>query len=173
MSNWYMVTVVGHDQPGIVAALSRALYQGDWGLGESSMARLGGNFTIMMMVQGEGNESDLLQVIEPVGASQGLHVHVDRIQAELHQHATPNVQIRVYGADRTGIVADVTGYLADAGLTILDLNSDVSGSDEEPVYVMVLDGYVENGVDALDSAVKQLSSKGLKVDVEPIDIVVG
>ncbi|MCG6974910.1 MAG: hypothetical protein LJE56_00715 [Acidiferrobacterales bacterium] len=173
MSNWYMVTVVGHDQPGIVAGLSRVLSEGGWGLGESSMARLGGNFTIMMMVRGEGSASDLAQVIDPVGTSMGLHVHIDRIQAELHQHPEPNVQIRVYGADRTGIVADVTGDLAGAGLTILDLNSEVSGTGDSPVYVIVIDGFVENGADALDSAVQLLNKKGLKVDVEPIDILVG
>jgi glycine cleavage system transcriptional repressor len=173
MSNWYMVTVVGHDQPGIVAGLSRVLTEGGWSLGESSMARLGGNFTIMMMVQGEGSESDLGRVIDPVGASLGLHVHIDGIQAELHQHPDPNVQVRVYGADRTGIVADVTGDLAEAGLTILDLNSEVSGTTDAPVYVMVLDGFVENGATALDSAVQRLNRKGLKVDVEPIDLLVG
>ena len=173
MSHWFMVTVVGQDQPGIVARVSRALADGGWGLGESSMTRLGGNFSIMMMVEGVGDEASLAQVMEPVGSALGLHIHIDSIQAELHQHPSPNVQIRVYGADRTGIVADVTGGLAAAGMTILDLNSEVSGTDDDPVYVMILDGFVEDGVEALDRAVAELNKKGLKVDVEPIEVLMG
>jgi len=49
MKRLYMVTVVGRDRPGIVAALTDALYRGGANLGETSMARLGGNFTIMLI----------------------------------------------------------------------------------------------------------------------------
>ena len=51
MSHWYMVTLVGKDRPGIVAHVTNALYEEGCNLGETSMLRLGGNFSIMMMVQ--------------------------------------------------------------------------------------------------------------------------
>jgi glycine cleavage system transcriptional repressor len=173
MSNWYMVTVVGRDRPGIVANLSRALFEGEWTLGETSMARLGGNFTIMMMVQGEGAIDVLSRRINPAAESLGLHVHVDSIEAEMHKHPEPNVEVRVYGADRAGIIADVTSAMADAGLNILDLNSEVGGTEASPVYVVVIDGVVEGGVDKLESAATALNQKGLKVDVEAIDTMLG
>ena len=50
MSNWYMLTVVGRDRPGIVSQVTLALYKGGGNLGEASMVRLGGNFSIMLMV---------------------------------------------------------------------------------------------------------------------------
>ncbi len=168
-----MVTVVGQDKPGIVAGLSQALYDGGWSLGETSMARLGGNFTIMMMVGGEGSAADLGELMQPAATRLGLDVHVDRIEAELHRHPVPNVQLRVFGADRAGIVADVTSMLADAGLDILDLNSEISGTEAEPVYVMVLDGFAEGGVDSLEAAVHELNQNGLKVDLEAIDTLLG
>ena len=168
-----MVTVVGQDKPGIVAVLSQALYDGGWSLGETSMARLGGNFTIMMMVGGKGDATDLCELVQPSATRLGLDFHVDRIEAELHRHPEPNVQLRVFGADRAGIVADVTSTLADAGLDILDLNSEISGTEAEPVYVMVLDGFAEGGVDSLEAAVHELNRKGLKVDLESMDIVLG
>lgn len=173
MANWYMVTVVGRDKPGIVAGLSQALTASGWSLGEASMARLGGNFTIMMMVAGEGSAADLEKTLAPAAMSLGLDVHVDQIEAELHRHPEPNVQLRVFCADRTGIVAEVTGALASAGFHILDLNSEISGTEDEPVYVMVLDGFSEAGADSLESAVKDLNSKGLKVDLEAIDTLLG
>ncbi len=173
MADWYMVTVVGRDKPGIVSGLSRALFDGGWSLGETSMARLGGNFTIMMMAGGQGSAADLEKILQPAATRLGLDVHVDSIQAELHQHPEPNVQIRVFCADRAGIVADVTGALADAGLHILDLNSEISGTETEPVYVMVLDGFAEGGVDSLEAAVQALNDNGLKVDLESMDTMVG
>jgi hypothetical protein len=39
--------------------------------------------------------------------------------------------------------------------------------------VMVLDGFVENGIDALDQALADLSNQGLKIDVEPVDVMMG
>lgn len=173
MSNWYMVTVVGKDKTGIVAGLSQALNDKDWSLGEASMARLGGNFTIMMMVEGEGTVNDLKDVLQPVATRLTLEVHVDQIEAELHQHREPNVQLHVFAADRAGIVADVTRVLADAGLSILDLNSEISGTEAEPVFVMVLDGFVKDGVDSLESAVEALNKKGLKVNLESMETLVG
>ncbi|MFV1996870.1 MAG: glycine cleavage system protein R [Acidiferrobacterales bacterium] len=173
MADWYMVTVVGRDKPGIVSGMSQVLFDGGWSLGETSMARLGGNFTIMMMVGGEGSAADLDKILQPAATRLGLDVHVDSIKAELHRHAEPNVQIRVFCADRAGIVADVTGALADAGLHVLDLNSEISGTETEPVYVMVLDGFVEGGVDSLEAAVRKLNTKGLKVDLESMDVLLG
>ena len=56
---WYMVTLIRKDRPGIVAHVSAALYEGGANLGESSMMRLGGNFSIMMMVEFAGRSKDL------------------------------------------------------------------------------------------------------------------
>ncbi len=44
-----MLTLVGTDRPGIVAALTETLFRASCNLGEASMARLSGNFTIMLM----------------------------------------------------------------------------------------------------------------------------
>ena len=50
MKSWKMLTLVGEDQPSIVAKVTQTLYRGGWNLGEASMIRLGGSFSIMMMV---------------------------------------------------------------------------------------------------------------------------
>jgi predicted amino acid-binding ACT domain protein len=46
----HMLTVVGADQPGIVAKLTEALFRGGCNLGEASMARLDGSFSVMLLV---------------------------------------------------------------------------------------------------------------------------
>jgi len=173
MANWTMLTLVGTDQPGIVAKLTQALYQAGCNLGEASMMRLGGNFTIMLMVSLEGDSDKLRDVIQPISDSLNLHYHIDAIEAQLHQHLEPDVRISVYGADRPGIVSDVTASLADAGLHILDLESDVAGSEAEPIYIMHIEGHAGKGVDALKTAVEKIKSQGIDVSLSEIDTLLG
>ncbi len=78
--------------------------------------------------------------MQPVAQELGLRLHVDPIEGDLHSHVVPNIQVRVVGADRAGIVAQVTALLAEAGLNILELESDVAGSAETPIYVMGIHG---------------------------------
>ena len=65
MKHWLMLTVVGRDQPGIVAGLTDALYRTGANLGEASMTRLGGNFTIMMMVETVLTEAEVCSQLSP------------------------------------------------------------------------------------------------------------
>lgn len=172
MSDWYMLTLVGEDRPGIVAAVTRALYSAGLSLGEASMLRLGGNFTIMLMVSGDGSEQAMLEVVEPVARDLGLRLHVNTMEhGGLHQHRIPNYQVRVSGADRAGIVAQVTGVLADLGFNILELESDVAGSDEKPVYIMHIAGYAETDLERLQSALAEL--EGIDARVSAIETLVG
>ncbi|MFO7592883.1 MAG: ACT domain-containing protein [Pseudomonadota bacterium] len=173
MKHWYMLTVVGKDRPGIVAHLSAALYDGGCNLGEASMIRLGGNFTIMLMVEFDGNKSALNHMIEPVAESLGLHLHVDRIDAKLHQHLEPDVRITVYGADRAGIVAHITGALAEAGLHILDMDTSVAGTEDKPIYIMQIEGHAAEGVKSLQSALDAVAEKGVEAQLETIDTMIG
>ncbi len=166
MSDWKMVTLVGEDQPGIVAQTTDALYQNGLTLGETSMMRLGGNFSMMMMVSGEG---DLNAALVPVARALNLRLHIDDIAGRLHQHLAPNVQIRVMGADQPGIVARVTGALAASGFNILELESDVAGTAQNPVYIMTIQGISEAAVETLQQAVDGLGEEGVDVSVSAID----
>ena len=169
---WHMLTVVGVDQPGIVAKLTDALYRGGCNLGEASMARLGGNFSVMLMVEG-ANTAALEQLVRPVTDALGLRLHLDPIHGDLHQHVEPNVQVTVYGADRPGIVAQATAALADAGFNILDLNTDVAGTVERPIYILLIDGFAAEGVTAVERAMAPLRAGGIEVRVTALDIMIG
>lgn len=173
MNHWYMLTLVGKDRPGIVAHVSSALFEGGCNLGEATMMRLGGNFSIMLMVQSELNSKGLHDLVMPVAESMGLHLHVDHIEGGLHQHLDPDVRITVYGADRAGIVAKVTGALAEAGLHILDLESDVAGSSDKPIYIMHIEGHAAEGIEALRSALEVVHKEGIDVQIAPVQTLIG
>lgn len=171
--NWFMLTLVGEDRPGIVARVTAALFRAGCNLGEAAMARLGGNFSVMLMVQHAGTLDSLRAVVDPVAAELGLHAHADRIEGHLHRHLIPDVRVTVYGADRAGIVAQVTGALGAVGFNILDLQSDVGGSEAKPVYIMTMEGQARDGIEAIEQALAPLAREGIEVDVQPIETLIG
>ena len=173
MTKWFMLTVVGKDRPGIVSHLTAALYDGGCNLGAASMIRLGGNFTIMLMVEHQGTVKSLTGLVESITDSLGLALHIDRIEGRLHEQVEPDVRITVSGADRAGIVAQVTGALAEAGLNILNLESDVAGSDQAPLYVMHIEGQALEGVKSLEAAMQIIKRQGIDATLTGIDTVVG
>lgn len=173
MKTWFMLTVVGKDRHGIVAHLTQALHDGDCNLGEASMMRLGGNFTIMMMVQTTMKKNQLQELVSPVTDSMELQVHIDKIDGELHDHVIPNVRITVNGADQPGIVARVVGALSEAGLAITDLETDVAGTDKAPVYIMIIEGYATENIAGLSSALELVSGDDLDARLQAIDTVIG
>ena len=86
----------------------------------------------------------------------------------------PDVRITVYGADRAGIVAEATGTLAEKGFNILNLESDVGGTAENPIYIMTIEGVAEQGIEVLEEALKKLAQdQGLETQLEPIDTLIG
>lgn len=167
-----MLTLVGRDRPGIVAGVTRALFDAGMNLGEASMMRIGGNFTIMLMVSGAESTEAVADVVEPVVTGMGLHIHVvDMDEGGLHRHKIPNFQVRVNGADRAGIVAQVTCALAEAGFNILELESDVAGTEDQPVYIMNIAGYAEADLEVLQAALDALGDVDARVSV--IEMMVG
>jgi len=172
-AHWYMLTLVGKDRSGIVAHVTHALYEGGCNLGETSMMRLGTSFTIMMMVQHEGTVKSLQRLLQTEADSLELHMHINHIEGGLHQHHEPDVRISVYGADRAGIVAHVTEVLYEGGLNILDLASDVGGTESDPIYIMHIEGQAKEGIEALQSALDIVKKEGVDAHLTAIDTLVG
>lgn len=173
MKNWYMLTLVGRDASGIVAEVTQTLYQHDCNLGEASMLRLGGNFTIMLMVETSHSGDELHAFIFPFSEKNEFQLHIDQIEGRLHQHKESDVHVSVHGADRAGIVAQVSNSLMKAGLNILDLRSDVAGTEESPIYIMTFSGQAVQGVDTLQEAVSELQKDDIEVQLQTEDTLFG
>ena len=174
MENWLMLTLVGKDRPGIVAKISQALFDLSGNLGEASMTRLGGNFTIMLMVCVQEKKSAVQEKLQPVCDEMELFFHLDEIEGRLHQHIEPDVRISIHGADQAGIVARATSALSKAGLNILNLESDVGGHPDSPVYVMHIEGVAGMGLVNLEKALQKFSRENdVVARMAPIDTMVG
>lgn len=172
-NQWYMLTVVGRDRPGIVARLTKDLFTLGADLGEASMLRLGGNFTIMVMIKGDWDGETLHTKLTSTTADLNLHYHIDPIEAELHEHIQPNVRVHVYGANRPGIVSEVTAVLAELGLNILSLDTDIAGSEQSPLYIMQIEGTCDRDIADLEAALTDIRAHGIDVRIEPTMTLIG
>lgn len=170
---WLILTLVGEDRPGIVANVTRVLFGAGAQLGEASMMRLGNQFAIMMMVRGAGSSEDVIGLLESVRTEFHLKLHVDETDAALHEAIEPDVLVTVHGADRAGIVADVTSALVEAGFNVLDLRSDVGGTADAPIYILQIEGEARRGLEAIEQAVATLGLHELSVRITPLDTVRG
>jgi glycine cleavage system transcriptional repressor len=74
--------------------------------------------------------------------------------------------ISVYGADKPGIVYHVANVLGDKKVNITDLNTKLVGTEERPVYVMVLEATLPEGVeeDEVDAWLAPIRDE-LQVDI--------
>ena len=174
MQSWYMLTLVGKDRPGIVAEVSQTLFEAGGNLGEASMARLGGNFTVMLMLQIETEKEGIKNLLQPLGERLGLFFHIDEIVGILHRHVEPNFRLSVHGADQAGIVAMVTGVLAELKFNILNLESDVGGTPKKPIYIMHIEGFATCSHSSLEKSIKPLiNDKKIIIHLTPIDTMMG
>jgi len=168
-----MLTLVGQDKPGIVAKITMALFETGAQLGEASMMRLGGNFTIMLMVNSDQSIEQLNQSIASVVDKLELNSSFQPIEAYLHHHEISDTRITVYGADRPGIVAKTTNHLLQAGFNILDLTSDVAGEESDPIYIMSIEGIAGDNSNKLEDAIAQIKADGVNIDMAEIEIMIG
>lgn len=168
---WSVLTLVGEDQSGIVAKVTDTLFKQGCNLAQASMMRLGANFTIMLRVSHEA-DVELSQVLAEICQQLHLRLHIDEDNSNPRSLLDPDVQVTVYGADRSGIVAQVTSVLAEAGLNIIDLETDIGGTNESPIYIMTMEGKAQQGIEVLHSALEKLDSD-IEVNLDEINTLRG
>jgi glycine cleavage system transcriptional repressor len=170
MKNWFMLSLVGVDQPRIVAKLSAGLCKSGCNLGDSTMGRLGNYFTIMLMVEYEGNKDSLGKIITSVCEPLNLDSHLVQIEDGSPQHFEPDVRISLFAEDRLGVVEDVTVPLADAGLNILHLESNLGENSEAGTYYIHLEGTLSGGgLPPIYQVLEKLEEKGIKSHLIPVN----
>ena len=151
----FAVTVISKDRPGIVADITEVLYRLGCNLEDSSCTMLGGDFAIILIVSHARpyTKTSLLDEFRHLHERTGLTVHVRSLTEEEICPAGEEGElclVSVYGSDQPGIVYRVTRALADRRVNITDLNSRLIGTAEEPVYVMMLEAILPNGMSVED-----------------------
>ena len=170
MKIWFMLSLVGLDQPSIVAKLSAGLCKNGCNLGEASMSRLGNYFTIMLMVKHEGDKNSLQAITSSVCDPLNLDSHIVELEGGRQQNFEPDVRISLFAEDRIGIVEDATVPLANAGLNILHLESNLGEDSEAGNYYIHLEGTLTQGINQIYQVLEKLDvEKGVKSHLIPIN----
>jgi len=169
----YAVIAIGADRPGIVAGLTGALLEHGANLEDVSSSILRGSFAIMLVVDvpdapgAEALEASLGEAVRPLGVT--VHVLDVESGAAPREHATH--ALIAYGADRPGIVAGLTGLLAERSVNVTDLSCRLTG-DDPPVYVLVAEVTLADpgGADDVGAAVEERARElGVDVTFRPIE----
>lgn len=161
----YAVSVVGKDRPGIVAAITEGLFNLGCNIADSSCTMLGGEFAMIMIISLKRpfSKTRLIEELKPVCDRIGMTLGVRTLHADEVARQEPDGEIcmiSVYGADQPGIVYRVTRELAARSINITDLNTKLIGTEQEPVYVLMLeialpDGETPEGVEQILAALKK------------------
>lgn len=152
--NHFALTIVGRDRPGIVSQVTEILFNQGCNLADSSCSILGGQFAMILILghpEYTGLESfgDAFKPLKDADLTVALRVLKPggEIRPEIEGDLC---MISVYGADKPGIVYHVANVLGDKKVNITDLNTKLVGSAERPVYVMVIEATLPEGVEEED-----------------------
>ncbi|NNE12314.1 MAG: ACT domain-containing protein [Ilumatobacter sp.] len=124
-----VLTLIGDDRAGLVSSVASAITEhgGNWD--RSQMAELGGKFAGIVLVTVPDDRVDgLTAALEPLHGL--LDVTVQRAVETSDDPATARWSLELLGADRPGIVSEITGALAACGVSIDALTT---GTREAPM----------------------------------------
>ncbi len=168
----YMVTAVGADRPGIVAAVTTPLAALGCNLADCSSTILRGHFAMMVVITAPaGHDAASLttairEQCDPLGVVVTVAPVATAAAAPQATHA-----LSVYGADRPGIVRDIAQFLSDRHIDITDLQSRLIGR-QTPVYIALLELAVPSEADAeaLQLAVRELATQfGIEITLRQLE----
>lgn len=137
------LTAVGRDRPGIVAGVTRILFEHGCNLEDSSMTILEGEFAMILLVAApDGAALEALRA-DLQGVADRLHLVLAFRELPEEPPGNPPPEGReailsVYGADRPGIVYRVAQLLADRAVNITDVDTRIVDAGR-PIYIMILE----------------------------------
>ncbi|MDR1959215.1 MAG: hypothetical protein LBQ54_09275 [Planctomycetaceae bacterium] len=133
----YILNIVSQDHPGIVASVSAAVYDLGGNIESCSQTVLDGYFTFILVVSfSEPLEPDELSLrIKQYGILQqeNYKLIVLPISGDLKKNSQNNGSdlfvITAFGKDRPGVIKNISKYLADKKINIVDFYSRCENSE--------------------------------------------
>jgi glycine cleavage system regulatory protein len=122
-----VMTIISPDRTGLVESIARAVadHGGNWL--ESRLCRLGGEFAGILRVEIPADKkSDLLAALQTLQAN-GLQIVVRDTAAPVTA-AGRQTSLEIVGADRPGIVREITSALARAGVNVEEFASELTSA---------------------------------------------
>lgn len=128
-----VIAVLGCDRPGIIATVSRTLFEHGCNIEDVSQTILQTEFVgiFIAAVRERTDDNTLLSALREQLSPMGLHVLIKPLETSFSwaKPATEPLVVTSVGPDRPGLVAGVTEVLARYGANITDLKAIFRGPD--------------------------------------------
>lgn len=147
-----ILSVLGQDRPGILAAVSGALYEIDGNIENVSQTTLqtqfAGNF--IAAIPTGVTIDELTACLEKALTPLGMNVHIDMLRANPDVAPTLDSEpfvITTKGPDRKGLVALITAIMARFKVNITNLQAIFKGGDNPGDNIMIYEVDVPTEID--------------------------
>ena len=151
--NKVIISVLGKDQPGIIAAVSGALFEADCNIENVSQTILQSEFSGIFIVSIPEQmtlidfQAALQTRLEPLNQ----HIHVKPLSTPQVAATEPSgvepLVITTRGPDRKGLVARITEVIASHGVNVTNLQAVFKGGEVPTDNIMIYEVDVPSGVD--------------------------
>jgi len=120
-----VVTFMADDKPGLVSLLSKTVsaHQGNWL--DSSLSRLGGKFTGILVVQVAEEQADALAQALTALKGEGINLLCEKSQTQQLSTDHTEIVLDLVGHDKPGIVRDISSVLAQHNANVIKLSSEL------------------------------------------------
>jgi glycine cleavage system transcriptional repressor len=173
MRRHLVLTASGNDQAGIIEKFTKLLLQFNGNVEAGRMARLGGEFAMLMLVSAPSEKIESLRaaVIDIGDDDFEVQTRLTDLSSDAPQGSTP-CGISVMGADHIGIVYEITKYLREQGVNIETMDTDVvsAPTSGSPLFTMFAVVRLPPGmtVDELEESLDELAEDvGVSTAVQP------
>lgn len=165
-----VISGIGPDQPGIVAAIANILYKRGCNIEDTTMTRLAHEFAVILVISvpDDIRFSDLQREFSTLEESHNMTALIKPIpfSVSLESHVPNNpYMVSVAGQDRAGITYHVSRKLAEMEINITDLNAQTIQGDDGPVYIMMVEVDIPNSI-AVDTVRQELQALAKEIDME-------
>ncbi len=173
MREYFLLWTIGPDRPGIVAEVSKILFENGCNLEDSSMMRLGSEFGILLIFTSTKKISP--RAFSKLETKYSLSIGLKKISKQLASfkpYKDSTLLVTVYGFDKPGLVYHVTKCLAQQKFNISDLSTHRTTGGGKPGYMLFIEGEPKNGKEnktmerALDTLAKKLD---VRISIKPIN----
>lgn len=165
------VTAIGNDRPGIVAAVTRTLFELGCNLEDATSTILRGHFAMMLVVLAPPGltPEEVERRLRTIARAMHLVITARPVEVAELEVTPPTHVVSVYGSDKPGIVFEITEFLASEGANITDLTSRIIGSEDHPIYALMLEVALP-GKPSFEESLRALSERmGVDVSIHPIE----
>ncbi len=172
MAERFIMTAFGKDRTGIVADVTRLLYDNDCNLEDSTMSMLADEFTLSLLFSSarKGTEEKLDKECRRLEMDKGISAFIRPLQpAQVRcKKSYKTCTLHIEGLDQAGIVYQTSQFLAERGLNIIQLESNAMPSPQSgaTIYSMTIHVQVPEKLpfDHLEDELTEVAEK-LNVDV--------